>query len=144
MGNLCKMNAVIVSPSYSDNPKKFTAGLSTSIKMIAKIHNVENLNHIRIQIKYPDQKYQWIIPKASDFRQQSPLHHRLITDILISHGPWTEACNIEVSIVYCYDPDADINNSIVDVSSRMEASSDTVLELCNPVKVFMLPKLPRK
>lgn len=63
---------------------------------------------------------------------------RLLTSVLISHQVWSEACNVEISIAVAI-PEADIfkKKSSID-------STQTLLELCKPIKVSVAPKPIKK
>ena len=48
-----KAAAVILEPAkISDNPIKFTAGLTAAVLFIAEIENVENSENLRIQVSF--------------------------------------------------------------------------------------------
>ena len=44
---------------------------------------------IFLQVKYPDTNTDLIIPTANDLKRQSLLHHRLTTNVILSHGHWS-------------------------------------------------------
>ena len=46
-----KASAVIHEPAkVSDNPIKFTAGLTTAVFLLADIQNVEDISNLRVQV----------------------------------------------------------------------------------------------
>lgn len=59
---------------------------------------------------------------------------RLLTNVLVSHHVWSEACNVEISIALAV-PEADGLKRKGSVDS-----SPTLLNLCKPVKVSVAPK----
>ncbi|XP_052217575.1 integrator complex subunit 4-like isoform X2 [Dreissena polymorpha] len=134
-----KACATIHEPAkVSDNPVKFTAGLTTAVLLIADIENVVQVENIRIQVKYPDTTVSLTKPGASDLKTQSNLAYRLHTQVILSHGHWSESCNVEVGIVLLSD-----SSLATKFKSKTSNSSDddrTVLELCKPVKVLISPK----
>lgn len=59
---------------------------------------------------------------------------RLVTNVLVSHQVWTEACNVDINIALAV-PEAD--------SVRRKGNVEpmpTLLDLCKPVKVSVAPK----
>lgn len=59
---------------------------------------------------------------------------RLLTNVLISHQVWSEACNVEINIALAV-PEADMVKRKGSIDS-----SPTLLDLCKPVKVSVAPK----
>lgn len=62
---------------------------------------------------------------------------RLLTDLLISHQVWSEACNVDINVALAI-PEADIGRR------RNIDSSQTLLDLCKPVKISVAPKPIKK
>ncbi|XP_064615609.1 integrator complex subunit 4-like [Liolophura sinensis] len=131
-----KATAVIKQPTgLSDNAVKFTAGLTVSVEVDAILENVQEIQNIRLQVIYPDSETHLLVPKAGDFRKLSVLRHRLISDVVISHSLWSEACHVELSIVVVVPP-----RSIQSSRGTTQEVKENVLELCKPVKILVLPK----
>ncbi|XP_038050789.1 integrator complex subunit 4-like [Patiria miniata] len=135
---LSKATATIREPAGgSDNPLRFTAGLALAIGVDCTLDNVQDVNRIRIQVTFPDSQEQLFSPKTSDFHSLSPLRHRLHAQVYVSHAMWSDPCQIQVSVVMTYDPDR-IGDLTVKGSSRV--SKQRTLHLCEPVKVFVMPR----
>ncbi|XP_041482405.1 integrator complex subunit 4-like [Lytechinus variegatus] len=137
---ISRVSAVIREPAGgSDNPLRFTAGLTLGLFVDAELENVRDLERVRIQVRFPDSRTQLFIPRSSDFRILSNLRHRFMTEIYLSHGLWSEPSQVEVSIVMTHD----LHGSGPSTSSKGESSSSSsrgTVELCKPVKVFLMPK----
>ncbi|XP_053670022.1 integrator complex subunit 4 [Anopheles nili] len=128
---MCK--ARIIEPtesSYSaDNVIKVTAGLIAAVPFVAELENLQQTQRqdLRLKIKYPDQNVHIIVPRKRDLKKvmteqgESESQWRLRTKVLLSHGVWTEASTVEITICLSVKP----NNE---------------LELCKPVKVHFAPK----
>ncbi|XP_071501854.1 integrator complex subunit 4-like [Diadema antillarum] len=118
----------------SDNPMRFTAGLTLGVFLDASLRNVRDLERIRIEVKFPDFQTQVFMPRASDFRVLNDLRHRMMTEIYLSHSLWSEPCQVEISIVMTYDP------NVLGPSTSSSSSSGGTLALSKPVKVYLMPK----
>ena len=55
----------------------------------------------------------------------------------------SEPCNVELSVVLCYNPDKDLNVETPDKQSKLLLSSAHVVDLTPAIKVELLPKAPR-
>ncbi|XP_022098018.1 integrator complex subunit 4-like [Acanthaster planci] len=140
---LSKVTAKIQEPAGgSDNPLRFTAGLALAIDVDCMLDNVQDVNRIKIQVKFPDCQVQLFSPKTSDFRSLSPLRHRLQMQVYMSHSMWSDPCQIQVSVVMTYNPDKIGGNPVVRGADR--ASKQRTLNLCEPVKVFVMPRPAKK
>lgn len=113
-----------------ENQIKVTAGLIAAVPMHVEIEDLQEhqTKDLRIRIKYPDQNVQLVvIPNQRDLkRMMSPTgvelnNWRLRTTVLLSHGAWTEATQVELCMC---------------LSVRANAE----LELCKAVKVLFAPK----
>lgn len=127
---MCTAEIVEPSPSNSsDNTIKVTAGLIASIPFVAEIENLYNVQRkdLRLRIKYPDQNIHFVVPRLTDMKRilteegEQENNWRLRTTILLSHGIWTEATQVEISLCLSVRP-------------------STELELCKSVKVLFAPK----
>lgn len=106
-----------------------TAGLIASVPFVAELENLQECQrqNLRLKIKYPDQNVHVIVPRRRDLKKimteqgESESHWRLRTTVLLSHGVWTEASPVDISICLAVRPNSD-------------------LELCKPVKVQFAPK----
>ncbi|EAA01205.5 AGAP001286-PA [Anopheles gambiae str. PEST] len=128
---MCK--ARIIEPtenSYSaENVIKVTAGLIAAVPFVAELENLQQSQRqdLRLKVKYPDQNVHIIVPRKRDLKKvmteqgESESQWRLRTKVLLSHGVWTEASTVEITICLSVKP----NNE---------------LELCKPVKVHFAPK----
>lgn len=124
--------ARIIEPSSSnslDNQIKVTAGLIAAVPLHVEIENLQEhqTKDLRIRIKYPDQIVHLVIPNQRDLKRMLSEtgvelnNWRLRTTVLLSHGVWTEAAQVELSLC---------------LSVRTNAE----LELCKAVKVLFAPK----
>ncbi|XP_060575601.1 integrator complex subunit 4-like [Ruditapes philippinarum] len=139
MNKVRKAYAVIHEPAkVSDNPIKFTAGLTAAVLLIADIENVSRIENVRVQVKYPDTTVALTIPSSHDVRKRSALGHRLTTHVLLSHGHWSESCTVEIGVVILSSSAAKTKFKTKSASSSEEDSN--VIELCKPVKVLISPK----
>ncbi|KAL3848604.1 hypothetical protein ACJMK2_019453 [Sinanodonta woodiana] len=133
-----KATAIIHEPSgLTDNAVKFTAGLTTAVMMDAELENIHDVSSIRIQVCYPDMTTELIVPPAKDVKKLGPLRHRLLTNVILSHGLWSESCQVEISVVMMSSA----------VSYRLRYTKDTetnVVELGKPVKVLVSPKQAKR
>ncbi|XP_052782414.1 integrator complex subunit 4-like [Mya arenaria] len=134
-----KAFAVIHEPArVSDNPVKFTAGLTAAIPLIADVENVARLDNVRIRVQYPDTTTTLTKPSPSDLKRHSSLSHRLVSQVLISHGHWSESSTIEVSLVLIND--CERLTKFKSQSAHSSEENQSVIELCIPVKVLVSPK----
>lgn len=129
--------AKIVEPDEAtsiENIVKVTAGLIAALPLNAEIEQLqEHQRHdLRIKVKYPDQNVHIVVPRARDLkkvlsenRSEVDNSWRLRTNVLLSHGIWTETSQVELSICLAVKPSNE-------------------LELCKPVKIFFAPKPIRK
>lgn len=127
---MCTARILDPSPLYSlDNQIKVTAGLIAAVPLVAEIENLQEYQKqdLRLRIKYPDQNVHLAIPRLRDLKRMLTEtgielnNWRLRTTVLLSHGVWTEATQVEISIC-------------------LSVRSNTELELCKPVKVLFSPK----
>lgn len=130
--------AKIIDPdeaSSIENIIKVTAGLIAALPLNAVVENLQSsqLQDVRIKIKYPDQNVHFVVPRIRDLKRittqsdekTSSNNWRLRTSVLLSHGVWTETCEIEISICLAVKPSNE-------------------LELCKPHKILFAPKPIRK
>ena len=127
--------AKIIEPNEAtsmDNILKVTAGLIAALPLYAEIENLqESQRHdLRVKIKYPDQNVHIVVPRLRDLKKLTSENGneiggdnnwRLRTQILLSHGIWTEASQVEIAICLSVRPNSE-------------------LELCKPIKVYFAPK----
>ena len=59
--------------------------------------------------------------------------------VIHSSAFFAEPCAVEMSVVICFDPEANLSGGSENVL-RIDASKSNVLELCKPVKVHIWPK----
>ncbi|CAD5115381.1 DgyrCDS4360 [Dimorphilus gyrociliatus] len=136
---LHKIQASIQEPQdSSDVQYKFTCGLITSIPVHAIIEEIEDPSRIRIQVTYPDQQRSVIIPRLEDFRQISPSKYNLKTKALLCHSAWTDAAHVEIAVVLIRDTHDEL------LVSKLKDRTNQTLELCDVVKVKILPDNVRK
>lgn len=127
--------ARIIDPdeaSSIENIIKVTAGLIAALPLSAEIKNLQRsqLQDLRIKIKYPDQNVHFVVPRMRDLKRimsdDVPSNNwRLRTNVLLSHGIWTETSQVELSICLAVKPSNE-------------------LELCKPHKILFAPKPIRK
>lgn len=124
--------ARIIEPSLAnamDNQIKITAGLIAAVPMHVEIEHLQEhqTRDLRIRIKYPDQIVHMVIPNQRDLKRMLSEtgvelnNWRLRTTVLLSHGVWTEATQVELSVC-------------------LSVRSNAELELCKGVKVLFAPK----
>lgn len=101
-----------------------------------------------------------ILPKLSDFRliesnkECGVSTYRLHTNVYLSHGIWTEACSVEIGILLDFrDTTSTILNAsqtIISANSKPNSIKSTksednlIIDLCEPIQVYVSPKQPRK
>lgn len=129
--------AKIVEPDEAtsvENVVKVTAGLIAALPLNAEIENLQEHQRqdLRIKVKYPDQEVHIVVPRLRDLKkimgengQETNSNWRLRTNVLLSHGIWTESSQVELSLCLAVKPSNE-------------------LELCKPVKIFFAPKPIRK
>ncbi|XP_014245422.1 integrator complex subunit 4 [Cimex lectularius] len=129
---MCK--AVLTGSSSSpDNPIKFTAGLVMATPIDAEITGLQDPTSLRIKIHYPDHQTHVCVPTNDHLRPTGGFgNYRLLTKALVSHGVWSEACYVEISLC--------IELSENEFAHRSQYSLDPYLELCKPLKLYVLPK----
>jgi len=135
--------AVITKPDAinNDNVQSMTAGLTSAIRLEARLEHVYHVDRVRVEVRYPDERVSWIAPRISDIRRQSTSYHHLTTDVLLTAKTWSEAASVSISLVLVFDSDTDIASQETDaMMARLEANEMNIIELCKPVKVQVLPK----
>ncbi|KAL4225430.1 Integrator complex subunit 4 [Mactra antiquata] len=133
-----KTYAVIHEPAkMSDNPIKFTAGLTAAVTLVADIENISRVENVRVQVKYPDTTTSLIIPQSCDIHKKTALSYRISSHILMSHGHWSESCTVEIVLVLMASSEVKTK-----FKSKLLCSDDEsdVIELCKPIKVLISPK----
>lgn len=105
-----------------------------ALPLIAEIEQLQEhqCQDLRIKVKYPDQNIHIVAPRLRDLKKitsengsEVTNNWRLRTNILLSHGIWTETSQVELSVCLAVKPSKE-------------------LELCKPVKIFFAPKPIRK
>ncbi|GAB1608958.1 integrator complex subunit 4-like [Argonauta hians] len=160
-GRLCRrIEATIHEPTgASENPLRFTAGLTAALPLHASLDNVHDISDIRALVKYPDLDTQLVKLNSNDFRKLSPLRYSLVTTVILSHRLWSEPCHVEVSLVLYTKPNYEpVISSSGSGSSNSYSSSSTggyssssggggpdktghyILGLCKPVSVLVATK----
>jgi integrator complex subunit 4 len=129
--------ARIIEPDEAmsnENIVKVTAGLIAALPIYAEIEQLQEhqRENLRIKVKYPDQIIHIVMPRLRDLKrmvsengEEMQNSWRLRTSVLLSHGIWTEASQVEISICLSVKPSNE-------------------LQLCNPIKVMFSPKPIRK
>lgn len=132
--NVRMCRAVLTGPSSSpDAPIKFTAGLVMAIPIDAEIFGLQDPSSLRIRIHYPDHQIHNCVPSANHLRATgNEADYRLLTKALVSHGVWTEACYVEISLC--------IELSDCELAHRSHYGIDTYLQLCKPLRLHVVPK----
>ncbi|XP_058451995.1 integrator complex subunit 4 [Malaya genurostris] len=128
---MCKARIVEPAENFynSDNVIKVTAGLIAALPLVVELENMQESQRqcLRVKVKYPDQSVHIIVPRRRDIKRiiteqgESESHWRLRTTVLLSHGTWTEAAQVDISICLSVRPNSE-------------------LELCKPLKVHFAPK----
>lgn len=130
--------ARIIDPdeaSSIENIIKVTAGLIAALPLHAEVENLQRsqLQDLRIKIKYPDQNVHYVVPRMRDLKRIISEHEdevsannwRLRTNVLLSHGIWTETSQVELSVCLSVKPGNE-------------------LELSKPHTILFAPKPIRK
>ncbi|KAF6036687.1 INTS4 [Bugula neritina] len=112
--------------SRSDSPRKFTANLAVCLPVRATIRNLGDNSQLYIMVKLPDQTEVICPVKPSQVTQESADEHSLTTQVVFSHGQWSENSYAEVFVVM-----------------QGESLSDTV-EICQPTRVYLSTRPERK
>uniref|UniRef100_A0A336LYV8 CSON004676 protein n=2 Tax=Culicoides sonorensis TaxID=179676 RepID=A0A336LYV8_CULSO len=132
--NIKMCTARILEPieaNSAENIFKVTAGLIAALPLVCEIENLQEnqIQNLRIKIKYPDQNTYMVVPRLRDLKkvilengETSEDKMKLRTQVLLSHGVWTEACHVEISLC---------------LSVRRPGNE---LDLSKPVKVMLFPK----
>uniref|UniRef100_A0A1B0BF91 Integrator complex subunit 4 n=1 Tax=Glossina palpalis gambiensis TaxID=67801 RepID=A0A1B0BF91_9MUSC len=121
---MCVANILEPCPQMSqDNVMKVTAGLIAALPFVPEI---DNLQDMRIKIKYPDQHTHTVVPIVIMTEQGArETNVKLRTTILLSHSVWTKASFVEITLCLVVRP-------------------GTELELCKPAKILFAPKPVRR
>ena len=134
-------HAVVFEPiGNNETPLKYTAGMILAVPVDCELFNVEDPSLIRIAIQTPDQKIMLVTPKSTDFITKADGCRRLLTNALMSHQVWSEALHVEMRIVL--DMKAQSFNS--SSSSSQRSNYDNLISLCDPIKVYVLPKAAKR
>ncbi|XP_014277825.1 integrator complex subunit 4 [Halyomorpha halys] len=124
------LNGPTTSP---DAPLKFTAGLVMAVQLDAEIFGLKDPLTLRLRVHYPDHQTHFSVPAASHLRPVNDEgDYRLLTQALVSHSVWSEACYVEISLC--------IELSEGDMTQRAHYGVDPYLELCKPLKLYVVPK----
>ncbi|KAA0189718.1 hypothetical protein HAZT_HAZT006298 [Hyalella azteca] len=99
-------SATITEPSQdSEAVHKLTAGLLLAIPLDAQLYHVPEPRSVRIRIAYPDQCVQYVVPRATHLLPTDEPHcYRLQTTVLLTAGVWSEACQVQLSLVLDLSP----------------------------------------
>ena len=124
----------------NETPLKYTAGMILAVPMDCELFNVEDPGLVRIAIQTPDQKIILVTPKSTDFLLKADGSRRLLTNALMSHQVWSEALHVEMKLVL--DMTAQSLNS--SSSSSQRSSSQNLIALCDPIKIYVLPKAAKR
>ncbi|XP_061136891.1 integrator complex subunit 4 isoform X2 [Syngnathus typhle] len=150
-----RATANIIEPTgESDNPLKFTSGLVVALDVDATLEHVRDPhNSVKVEVLYPDGQSHVIHPKPGDFRQPGPHRHRLITQVYLSHGAWTEPSQVEVRLLLAYSSSSSSSSASdsklawsdsVDGLPPAECAVEGTIAFSKPVKVFIMPKPARR
>ncbi|XP_077398217.1 integrator complex subunit 4 isoform X2 [Festucalex cinctus] len=147
-----RATANIIEPTgESDNPLKFTSGLVVALDVDATLEHVRDPhNSVKVEVLYPDGQSHVIHPKPGDFRKPGPRRHRLITQVYLSHGAWTEPCQVEVRLLLAYSSSSPAGDSkpawsdSLDGLPPAEGAVEGTIAFSEPVKVFIMPKPARR
>ncbi|BES97293.1 integrator complex subunit 4 [Nesidiocoris tenuis] len=132
--NVRMCRAVLSGPSSSpDAPIKFTAGLVMATPIDAEIFGLRDPTALRVRIHYPDHQTHFCVPTFNHLRPCGAVgDYRLLTKALVSHGVWSEACYIEISL--------GIELSESELAHRAQYGIEPHLEICKPLKLYVAPK----
>uniref|UniRef100_A0A1X7TJA7 Integrator complex subunit 4/Protein SIEL C-terminal Ig-like domain-containing protein n=1 Tax=Amphimedon queenslandica TaxID=400682 RepID=A0A1X7TJA7_AMPQE len=82
-----------------DAPLKFLSSLAFSIPISARLDHLDESSSVAIQVWFPDGRVLTFDPQPSDIRPLTPGTHKLNHKLIISHGKWTDALMIELSVI---------------------------------------------
>ncbi|XP_061537938.1 integrator complex subunit 4 isoform X1 [Phycodurus eques] len=149
-----RATANIIEPTgESDNPLKFTSGLVVALDVDATLEHVRDPHSsVKVEVVYPDGQSHVIHPKPGDFRNPGPRRHRLITQVYLSHGAWTEPCQVEVRLLLAYSSSSSSSpddsklawSDSLDDLPPPEGAVEGTIAFSKPVKVFIMPKPSRR
>ncbi|XP_061682926.1 integrator complex subunit 4 isoform X2 [Syngnathoides biaculeatus] len=149
-----RATANIIEPTgESDNPLKFTSGLVVALDVDATLEHVRDPHgSVKVEVVYPDGQSHVIHPKPGDFRNPGPQRHRLITQVYLSHGAWTEPCQVEVRLLLAYSSSSSSSSDdskvawgdSLDDLPPPEGAVEGTIAFSKPVKVFIMPKPARR
>ncbi|XP_051933379.1 integrator complex subunit 4 [Hippocampus zosterae] len=149
-----RATANIIEPTgESDNPLKFTSGLVVALDVDATLEHVRDPhNSVKVEVLYPDGQSHVIHPKPGDFRKPGPQRHRLITQVYLSHGAWTEPSQVEVRLLLAYSSSCSSSagdsklawSDSLDGLPPAESAVEGTIAFSDPVKVFIMPKPARR
>ena len=155
--NLRLSKASIHEPrTQTDAPIKFTAGLILTIKLDAILHNIIDLKNIRVKVHFADQQTHLILPPLQDFRLIQGQDYRLNTNVLISHGNWSEPCLVQLSLVMDFRSHSSTCKMSISQSwascktsnasgMKQKPEESLIIELCNkPVQMLLAPSAQRR
>uniref|UniRef100_A0A1B0D7Z6 Integrator complex subunit 4 n=1 Tax=Phlebotomus papatasi TaxID=29031 RepID=A0A1B0D7Z6_PHLPP len=111
--------ARILEPCFAaslENQVKVTAGLIAAVPLVADIENLQEFQRqdLRIRVKYPDQNIHTVVPRLRDVKRiltesgEEVNNWRLRTTILLSHGVWTEATQVEIFVCLSVRPGTEL------------------------------------
>uniref|UniRef100_A0A3Q2Z115 Integrator complex subunit 4 n=1 Tax=Hippocampus comes TaxID=109280 RepID=A0A3Q2Z115_HIPCM len=149
-----RATANIIEPTgESDNPLKFTSGLVVALDVDATLEHVRDPhNSVKVEVLYPDGQSHVIHPKPGDFRKPGPQRHRLITQVYLSHGAWTEPSQVELRLLLAYSSSCSSSagdsklawSDSLDGLPPAESAVEGTIAFSDPVKVFIMPKPARR
>lgn len=127
--------ATITEPSQdTDVVHKLTAGLLLAVPLDAHLHHVPEPRSVRIRIAYPDQSMQYIVPRATHLQPTDEPHcYRLQTSVLLTAGVWSEACQVQLSIVLDLSP-----------PGPKRKHDPHTIDLSEPTSIMLWPKPMKK
>lgn len=145
-GLIASLTFVAELNNLRKHSRRFPIGIWL-LKSLFAILEDDKRKDLRIRIKYPDQNVHFVVPRMRDLKRitndsesegnnwlyfiRNEVHSndftvvesnwKLRTTLLLSHGVWTEASQIDVSLC-------------------LAVRSGHELELCKPIKILFAPK----
>lgn len=113
-----KCRAEITSPDHNDDViHKFLSSLALSLPLNSTIHHLTDCTSIAIKVKLPDGRSLTVTPKLTDFRCSSNII--LNTQLILSHGNWTDSSSLKICIVRCYNPDTPTDYNCLEMLNKL-------------------------
>lgn len=128
-------SAKIAQPTQkSEAVHKLTAGLPLAICLDAYLYHIPDPSSVRIRICYPDQSVQHVVPRVNHLqRTEETRCYRLQTTLLLTAAVWSEACQVNLSLVLDLSP-----------AGPKRKHDPHTIDLCDSTTLMLWPKTMKK